>query len=116
MNWEKLTSVDQLNEVDLLSKETPVVLFKHSTSCSISATALNRVERKWNQEKHPDVKAFYLDLLSYRAISNEISQRYGIQHQSPQVLIINNGTCSYENSHFGISYDEIVDNIEAASI
>lgn len=108
MNWEQLTSQEQLNQIDLISQEQPVVIFKHSTRCSISSAALDRIERKWDQTKHPEVKPFYLDLINHRDVSNAIADRYSVEHQSPQVLIISNGKSIYDNSHFAISYDGIL--------
>ncbi len=112
MNWEKLTSQEELQMIDEQSYNAPVIIFKHSTSCSISATALDRIERKWNQENHPSVKPYYLDLISYRDVSNAIAEKYGVMHQSPQILIIEAGKCVYNESHFGISYDVVLEKVE----
>lgn len=106
MNWIALTSLDQLSEIDELSKIQPVMIFKHSTRCSISNMALSRVESKWNDET--GVKAFYLDLLNYRDVSNAISSRYNVIHQSPQALLIINGKCTVHQSHSGINVNELL--------
>jgi bacillithiol system protein YtxJ len=85
------------------------MIFKHSTRCSISSSALNRVERNWNNEQDDvKVKPFYLDLIAYRNISNEIAKKWNIEHQSPQVLIIKKGACIYTETHMGINYEEII--------
>lgn len=115
MNWNPLTSIDQLEEINTLSQTQPVVIFKHSTRCSISAASLSRLERKWDLQKAGDVKTYFLDLIAYREVSNKIAELYGVDHQSPQVLIIQNGKSVYDNSHFGISFDEIVENIKPVS-
>ncbi|MEQ8239215.1 MAG: bacillithiol system redox-active protein YtxJ, partial [Cyclobacteriaceae bacterium] len=75
----------------------------------ISAAALNRLERKWDDSKAGNIEAYFLDLIAQRNISNEISLRYNVMHQSPQILIVVNGKCIYDNSHLGISFDEISD-------
>ncbi|HRD37210.1 MAG TPA: bacillithiol system redox-active protein YtxJ [Bacteroidia bacterium] len=106
MNWIALTSLDQLSEIDELSKIQPVMIFKHSTRCSISNMALSRVESKWNDET--GVKAFYLDLLNYRDVSNAISSHYNVIHQSPQALLIINGKCTVHQSHSGINVNELL--------
>lgn len=80
------------------------MILKHSTRCSISAMALNRIERKWTGEEK--IKPYYLDLLAHRDISSAIEQRYGVEHESPQVLIIRNGQCVYTASHNGIAYED----------
>lgn len=107
MNWHQLEDAAQLESIKAESFEHPVLLFKHSTTCSISATALNRLERNWKQENVGTLKPYYLDLLQKRPISTQIAQSFAVEHQSPQVLIISNGECIYNESHFGISFGEI---------
>lgn len=107
MKWNKLVSVDTLEQIREDSKSHPIVIFKHSTSCSISAMALNRLERSWDDAEMEITEAYYLDLLSFRDISNAIVEKFGIDHQSPQVLVIKDGICVYDNSHMGISYQDI---------
>ncbi|WP_421892183.1 bacillithiol system redox-active protein YtxJ [Marinoscillum sp.] len=115
INWNPLTSIDQLEEINTLSHTQPVVIFKHSTRCSISAASLSRLERKWDNQKVGELRPYFLDLIAYREVSNQIAERFGVDHQSPQVLIIQNGKSIYDNSHFGISFDEIVENIKPIS-
>lgn len=104
MNWIPLSNECQLDEIVTNSKTIPQVIFKHSTRCSISSMAKNRLDRK----EAPDGINFYLlDLIRYRNISNKIAQDFAVTHQSPQVLVIENGKCVYNESHSGISFDEI---------
>ena len=105
--WVSLTSSAQLHELIAQSDEVPVLLFKHSTSCSISAMAKNRFEQKWIAEPNECV-CVYLDLLSYRALSNEIETLTGVIHQSPQAILLKNKRVVYQNSHNGISATEIL--------
>jgi bacillithiol system protein YtxJ len=106
MIWIKLDSEEQLNEIKAKSANTPQVIFKHSTTCSISAMALNRLERS----SVPGTIDFYLlDLLRFRSVSNKVAEEFDVHHQSPQVLLIKNGECVYEESHMGISASEIVE-------
>lgn len=102
MNWNKLTSNDQLDAIKQESEKQPVLIFKHSTTCSISAMALSRMERNWNEQI--GVKPYYLDLLANRPISAKIERDFGVEHESPQVLLIRNGACVYDASHMGISF------------
>lgn len=102
MNWKILDSEQQF--LDLLEKETIFAVFKHSTRCSISTMAKNRVEREWNL----DFPIFYLDLLNYRAISNLIAKKSGIQHQSPQLIVFQKGLPIYDATHSGIAVNEIL--------
>src|SRR5690242_6236637 len=104
MNWIPLQEEKQLNEIVSDSKTIPQVIFKHSTRCSISSMAKNRLDR---QEAPAGVNFYLLDLIRYRSLSNQIASEFGIRHQSPQVLVINNGQCVYNESHSGIVFDEL---------
>jgi bacillithiol system protein YtxJ len=97
VNWIQLTDLVQLNEIQELSNQKPVIIFKHSTTCSISRMALKNFEREY--ELNDKVEAYYLDLLNFRAISNEIASRFEVVHQSPQLLLIKNGISVYDVSH-----------------
>jgi bacillithiol system protein YtxJ len=107
MTWQKLISDEELSDIQNLSKEKDVLIFKHSTRCSISATALARLERKWNDKQAGSMIPYYLDLLAHRPISNRIAELYGIEHQSPQVLLIRKGKCVYDASHLEIDFESI---------
>lgn len=102
MNWNKLTSEAQLDTIKAESAKHPILIFKHSTSCSISHMALSRMERNWNDQL--GVKPYYLDLLANRPVSKEIESVFGVEHESPQVLLIRNGECVYDASHMSISF------------
>ncbi|MFN3852535.1 MAG: bacillithiol system redox-active protein YtxJ [Spirosomataceae bacterium] len=107
MNWNHLTSEEQLENIKKESENQPVLIFKHSTRCSISATALSRFERSWSDEKAGNLKPYYLDLIAFRPISNKIANDFGVEHESPQVLIIDKGKSVYDASHYDIVFDEI---------
>jgi len=111
VNWNALTQQNQIQEIITESKETPVIIFKHSTTCAISATAKNRLERQWADAGIKGVKTYYLDLLAHRPVSNQVAQVFGVEHQSPQLLLIKNGVCEYDASHLGINLNEVKKNI-----
>jgi len=106
MNWIVLDTLAQLQTIAEKSFATPQVIFKHSTTCSISSMALNRLERA---ETPANVDFYYLDLLKLRPISAAIAEKFQVHHESPQVLVIKNGECVYDESHYGISMDEIAE-------
>ncbi len=108
MNWNKLETPEKLQEIIKNSSSTPVLIFKHSTRCSISTMALSRFERQWNQEKIGKVEPYYLDLIQHRNISNLIAQELNVNHESPQVLLVENGKCTYSASHSAIYFDDLV--------
>lgn len=112
MNWNNLNTQEILDDISKESQEKPVVLFKHSTSCSISNMALNRLERKWNDAEMSEVKPYLLDLLANRDLSNAVAEKFGVTHQSPQILVIKNNECVYNDSHMGISYPALKAEVE----
>lgn len=106
--WISLINEDGLHAIVDRSKERPQLIFKHSTRCSVSVMVKNRLER----ESAPESADFYyLDLLQFREVSNQISDHFNVQHESPQVLLIKNAKCTYHASHHAIMMDEIVDSI-----
>lgn len=107
IDWQKLNDVSQLEKLVEESKTQPVVIFKHSTSCSISSMAKSRLERQWSDQGLTDLKPYYLDLLAYRPVSNEVAEFFHVQHQSPQLLLIQDGVCTYNGSHMAIQLDEV---------
>lgn len=104
MNWIALTTSEQLESIKKNSFAQPAIMFKHSTRCSISLMAKARLERAVQPS---GVDFYYLDLLSYRNISNQIAEDFSVHHQSPQILLIKNGECIYEESHNGIDMEDI---------
>ena len=100
MDWEPLNHIDQLNEIIAESKDKPVAIFKHSTRCSISRMALKQFENEFDFPEK--VTPYFLDLIAFREISNDIANRFGVQHQSPQLILIKNGKAVYNTSHSDI--------------
>jgi len=96
MKWETLSSEEQFSA---LLQETPTfAVFKHSTRCSISSMAKNRLEREWNH----DFPVYYLDLIAYRNLSAFIASVSGVTHQSPQLIVFHGGKVIYHASHTAI--------------
>ncbi len=109
MNWIALTEETQLETIKQESRQQPVIIFKHSTRCATSAMAKNRLER---EESPEEVKFYFLDLIKYRLISNKIADEFGVYHESPQVLLIKDAECTYDESHIGISMQDIKEQIK----
>lgn len=107
MNWTTLQNADQLTDLIDETNQKDVLIFKHSTRCSISKTTLDRLERNWKESEIPNVKPYFLDLLTFRELSDAIATRFRVEHQSPQVLIIRKGQSRYDRSHFDIDYHQI---------
>lgn len=104
MNWIQLKNSNQLEEIKEKSKQKPQVIFKHSTRCSISSMAKGRLERSTPPN---DADFYFLDLINYRDLSNRIAKDFHVYHESPQIIVIKNGECVYDESHGSITMDEI---------
>lgn len=102
INWIPLTSLEQLEEIKKQSNAETVMIFKHSTRCGISSMVIKRFEQLFD-ESMKSTKVYYLDLLSYRSISDEVGYSFQVMHQSPQLLIIRNETAVYHASHYDIT-------------
>lgn len=114
MEWIALTSPEELARVDEASRAAPVLLFKHSTSCGVSAGALEGLERDWRPVD--DVHTvFFIDLWAHRDVSDAVEVRYGVRHESPQVLVVDDGACVYTASHRGIRHAEVVQALNVRS-
>lgn len=109
--WRKLESSEDLQSAIEKSSEKIIVIFKHSTRCIISKTVLRNFEKEIEQNQNNDIEFYYLDLLNYRNISNEIAENLHVTHQSPQVIVIKNQQAIYNASHDGISLESILKNI-----
>lgn len=110
MNWIELKHEDQIFEIVEKSKSKPQAIFKHSTKCNVSSIAKNRLERSDAPE---NTDFYYLDLIAHRNISNKVAEEFSVYHESPQILIIKNGACVYEESHTAISMSEIEEQVGA---
>jgi bacillithiol system protein YtxJ len=111
MKWVKLNDSRQLEQIREQSAHKTILIFKHSTRCSVSRTSLDRLERNWNDEEMKNVEPYFLDLISFRDISNQIASRFGVEHESPQLMLIKNNTVIYDCSHFEIDYQSLKKNI-----
>jgi bacillithiol system protein YtxJ len=109
MNWISLTTEEQLSDIKEKSKQRPQVIFKHSTRCSISSVAKSRLDKG---APPTNIDFYYLDLISYRTLSNAVAETFGVYHESPQILLISNAECVYDESHMAIRLDDIVDEAE----
>lgn len=100
--WIPLTSLDQLEEIEKRSLSRPQFIFKHSTTCGISRMVINMFKGNYDlTENQSDL--YYLDLHAFREVSDEVGYRFQVMHQSPQLLVIKNGTMVAHASHGSIT-------------
>src|SRR5476651_15447 len=103
MNWIDLNNLEQLNQVRERSKTRPQLIFKHSTRCFISSIIKDKLERAGAPD---NIDFYFLDLLRYRNISNRIASDFSVYHESPQIHLIKDGECVYDEDHEGIEMSE----------
>ena len=101
-NFSRITDVTELEKLIDRSKERPVVIFKHSLTCPISAGAFERMK---SYEGDVDL----VEVQRARPLSDEIAQRLGVRHESPQVIIVRNGQVLWDASHFQITADKVAE-------
>jgi bacillithiol system protein YtxJ len=111
INWQQITGNVRVEDLIEASNDRPVLLFKHSTRCSISAMALHRFEHEWDLDNEK-CSIYLLDLLNFRGFSNKTAELTGIRHESPQVIVWSKGEVIYHDSHSGISAKSIKKLIE----
>jgi bacillithiol system protein YtxJ len=99
-HWIDLNQESQIGDFLEASCEKPVFLFKHSYRCSISTMAKSRLERG---ALHADV--YLVDVVKDRPVSQALASVLGIQHESPQLLVVSNKTCTFWASHNEIHPD-----------
>ncbi len=107
MNWIELKTIEDFQNALKASKQKPVAFFKHSTRCSVSFMAKRSVEANWDL----DIDAYYLDLIAHRDISNAIATELGVQHQSPQMILVKDGQVAYHASHGSIDVDAMANKL-----
>lgn len=100
--WIPLTTLSQLEALKKQSISNTVFIFKHSTRCVVSRAVLKQFEQLFD-DSHQQIKVYYLDLLNYRNISNEIATQFQVDHQSPQLIVIKNEVAVANASHYEIT-------------
>lgn len=100
--WIPLNESQQLNHIKNKSATKTQVIFKHSTRCGISRMVMNQFVDAYSLNEK-DLDLYYLDLLNYREISNDIAAKFQVMHESPQLLVIKNRVVVAQDSHGAIN-------------
>lgn len=106
MNWIPLVTSEQLEMIKERSKTIPCLIYKHSTTCDLSALSRMRLEEDWDF-KEEELECYFLDLLSYKKLSQLVAEYFFVEHESPQVILIRDGFCTYDADHLDISVEEL---------
>lgn len=97
ISWQKIESTDDVDRLFKDSETSKQLIFKHSTRCPVSSMALKKLEREWDMQR--EIVPHFLDLLSYRQVSAYVETVTGIQHESPQAIVLFQRKVIYHNSH-----------------
>jgi bacillithiol system protein YtxJ len=104
-----LTHVHQIGDFETLlaqSTDRPLLLFKHSYTCGTSAEALDELIDHLN-DKALDARYAIVTVQTHRDVSNAISKRLGVRHETPQALLIQDGRVVWSASHFRVTGDAV---------
>ncbi len=112
MDWITLTSEEEVrNIVEDESHKSVCVIFKHSTTCPVSSIAYQRLKDFSSEDSQSSFKFYYLDLLAHRPVSNYVADLLQVHHESPQVILVHKGEVTYDESHLGITSQELTEQI-----
>lgn len=101
--WISLIETQQLDEILERSKTRPQLIFKYSTRCSISRMMMNSFVDTYELSEN-ELDLYYLDIITYRAVSNAVAHKFNVVHESPQVLVIKHGAVVAQASHGAIAH------------
>jgi bacillithiol system protein YtxJ len=108
MKWNSLKNEEDLKTLVERSFTKPQLIFKHSTRCSVSSTIKTRLEKSVVPDS---IDFYYLDLIAFRALSNLVAEQFHVHHESPQVLLIKNGECVFDESHLAVYMEDILEQL-----
>jgi bacillithiol system protein YtxJ len=106
MHWIPLTDEKQLDDIIAASHQKPAAIYKHSTRCSVSVMVKKSLEQQWRLSDDA-LPVYYLDLLKFRSVSDQIEKKLYVYHESPQLILIRDGKAVYHASHSEIDFDQI---------
>ncbi|MET1014447.1 MAG: bacillithiol system redox-active protein YtxJ [Paenisporosarcina sp.] len=105
--YTEISTLPEWENILQKSKEKPVLILKHITTCPVSAAAYREFT-----SLESDVETYLVKVIESRPVSNEIASNLGVQHQSPQILLLSNGEPVWHASHWNITEKKIGEAIE----
>ena len=115
MHWKEFYALEDLENIIKTSFHQPVLIYKHSTRCSLSSIVRSRLESSWEADPL-DIVCYFLDLISFKEVSNAVEDQFQIRHQSPQILMIHQGKCIFHCSHLSIGHSAIKEALPQFSV
>ena len=106
INWIILKDFSQLDDIVEASDKKPIAIFKYRNRCGLRRMVLKELERRHELiENEPGW--YFLDLIKFREVSNEVSDRFKVRHESPQLIVIKGGEVVYHDSHSAIDINAL---------
>ncbi|GMA64239.1 bacillithiol system redox-active protein YtxJ [Alicyclobacillus fastidiosus] len=105
--WKEIAGLDDWLEVFDASANKPVLVFKHSTTCPISANAWKEFQSYLNGSPNDDTEFVMVKVIESRNVSNQIAHDLHVTHKSPQLILIRNKEAVFNTSHWSITQDNI---------
>ncbi len=99
-NFIKLDTIEKLEQLFSKSVKNPIVLFKHSTTCPISAGVYQEISKA-------DADINLVIIQNSRDVSNAIAKKTGVRHESPQAIVVKNGKVVYQASHYDVTASDV---------
>ena len=106
-NFIRVTAADAFSLLLSRSHEQPIVIFKHSLACHISAAVYDEMEQ------YPG-EVVLIEVQRARELSREIEKQTGIRHESPQVLVLGNGKVLWNASHYQVKAKAVAEAVASA--
>jgi bacillithiol system protein YtxJ len=107
MAWKTYCKEEDVKNILALSKNQYVLVFKHSTRCPVSSYAKHELDQNL-QILPPDLVKIYIDVVGCRSLSAALAEAVSVRHESPQILLIHNESCIYDDSHYSIKTQDIL--------
>lgn len=101
--WKEINTLEQWNEAYSNSTEKPFVILKHSTTCPVSANALDEFEQYLSKTPNEDLDYLLVKVIESRPVSNQIAADMQVTHASPQVIYVKNMENGWNSSHYAIT-------------
>jgi bacillithiol system protein YtxJ len=109
--FKEITCSQEFGEVLDESCQRKIILFKHSTTCPISARAWQEVQN-YIKESSDEVPVVMIKVIESRPVSSQAAEELGVTHQSPQVLLVSNKKVLWHASHQSITKNQIIKALE----
>ncbi|MCU6711538.1 bacillithiol system redox-active protein YtxJ [Paenibacillus sp. J5C_2022] len=107
MQWKEITTLDEWKDVLGQSAGRGKVIFKHSTTCPVSANALNEYEQYLADNPNKDIDYSLIKVIEARPVSNQIAEDLGVKHESPQIIYVKNKEKHWSTSHWAITKEHM---------